>query len=298
MRFAAYRKLTDPAARVADWPWPRLRDWLSQVRPYHGSKEDRKQSCPLWSPADLVVPRRMNRNVRAVTAMVLDYDGGVDPGEALDEWDGYERLVHTTWSHAPMEPRCRVVLPLASPIPADVWSAVYRDVLDQHRLPADKVTLDPSRAFYVPASGAEDCAQVFAEAGELYDLADRVEPARERLREEQEAQRAAIAARLGEVADEFVEASEAVRELRRLYEIDPERREAAGVMMGAQIVKAGPLAAWAARDMPCPGCGRGSLWWPLAPRAVTVAMCDHRNSCGYTTHIFDYLKEYADGADR
>lgn len=297
MRFAAYRKLTDPAARVADWSWPRLRDWLSQVRPYHGSKDDRKGLCPLWSPVDLAIPRRANRNVRAVTALVLDYDDDVDPGEALDEWGGFERLVHTTWSHLPVAPRCRVVLPLASPIPADVWSEVYRGVLDEHKLPADRMTLDPARAFYVPASGAEDCAQVFAESGALLDLADRVEPARERLCEEQEAQREAIAARLGEVADEFVEASEALRELRRLYEVDPDRRESAGRIMGGQIVKAGPMSTWAARDMPCPGCGRASLWWPLMPRAVTVAMCDHRNSCGHALHIFDYLKEYADGAD-
>ena len=296
MRFAAYRKLTDPSARVADWSWPRLRDWLAQVRPYHGSKEDRKASCPLWSPVDLVVPRRANANVRAVSALVLDYDDDVDPGEALDEWDGFERLVHTTWSHAPMAPRCRVVIPLASPIPADVWSSIYRGVLDEHRLPADRQTLDPARAFYLPASGAEDCAQVFTESGEMMDLSERVEPTRERLRAELAEQQQAIAARVGDVAAEFGEASEAVRELRRLYEVDPDRREAAGVMMGAAIVKAGPLGTWAARDMPCPGCGRGSLWWPLVPKVWTFARCDHRDSCGYEIHLFDYIKEYANGA--
>lgn len=297
MRFAAYRRLLDPQARVADWGWPRLRSWLSEVRPHHGSKADRKQACPLWSPVDLVYPTRANRNVRAVTALVLDYDDDVDPGDALDEWDGYERLVHTTWSHAPMAPRCRVVMPLASPIPADVWSDIYRAVLRSHSLPADGQTCDPARAFYVLSSGLEDCAQVFAESGDLYDLSGQVEPVRERIRREEEERRAEVAARVSEASEAFADASSAIRELRRLYEIDPDRRESAGVMMGATIVKSGKMSTWAARDMTCPGCGRQSLWWPLAPNRSTDAMCDHRNTCGYVSHLLDYIQRYADGAD-
>jgi len=291
MRFAAYRKLTDPSARVADWPWERLRDWLSKVRPYHGSKEDRKESCPLWSPVDLVRPRRANRNVHAVTALVLDYDDDVDPGEAFDEWDGFERLVHTTWSHTPTEPRCRVVMPLASPISAAVWLPLHKAILQEHSLEADAVTCDPSRAYYLPAVGMHDCAQAWAESGELLDLSSRAH--------QLEAQRRADlvrveaeAARSREAAARYIDdVGTAARRAARLFATDPDRRRMAARIVGAQLVEGLDPASHIARHAPCPKCGRASVWWAIYPTRARGVFCNHRNSCDFSLSLYDYIKE-------
>lgn len=297
MWFAAYRKLTDPAATTRQWSWDRVCRWLSVVRPYHGSKVDRKDVCPLWSPVKMTAPKRANRNVESVHALVMDYDDDVDINEAIDEWDGFEMLAHTTWSHAPMQPRCRVVLPLASPIPAVVWSDIYRDVLREHRLPGDGQTCDQARAFYVPAVGANDCAQVSHERGRLLDLSDRVGPAMEAAQRREAEHRAAIRERLKNHAPEFVEIGEAMRQVRELYEVDPGRRETAARLVGAEVAQAGALKTWVARHALCPNCGLETVWWPLAPTRTTSVMCDHRKTCGFTMHLFDYVKEYGDASD-
>jgi hypothetical protein len=296
MWFAAYRKLTDPAATTRQWSWERVCRWLSVVRPYHGSKEDRKHSCPLWSPVEMLAPQRANRNVLSVHALVMDYDDDVEINDAMDAWDGFEMLAHTTWSHAPMSPRCRVVLPLASPIPAVVWSDIYREVLAEHRLPGDGQTCDQARAFYVPAAGMHDCTQVAHEEGRLLDLSPRVAPAMEAAQAREAEHRASIRERLRHHAPEFAEVGRGLRQVRELYEVDPARRETAARLVGAEVVQAGALSTWVARHALCPLCGLETVWWPLAPAHTTSVMCDHKKHCGFTMHLFDYVREFGHAA--
>jgi hypothetical protein len=48
-----------------------------------------------------------------------------------------------------------------------------------------------------------------------------------------------------------------------------------------------------ADGVPCPGCGRPSAWFFLAPHRATRARCKHRKSCGWTGPLTDLLARAA-----
>jgi len=78
------------------------------------ARREAKRDLRLWSPA-VYAPGapRGSEGVRAISAMVLDYDRPVDPDEVRATWEAWFHVVHTTWSHTPSRPRLRVVVPLA-----------------------------------------------------------------------------------------------------------------------------------------------------------------------------------------
>jgi hypothetical protein len=291
MKIAAYRSLQETSAHCVDWSWERVRAWLQDVREWHGDLEARKASCPLWSPVIMRAPRRANRNILAVTALVLDYDSGTDLDEAMDAWDGYERVGHTTWRHAPMEPRCRVVMPLASPISAAVWRPLHKAILQEHSLEADAVTCDPSRAYYLPSVGLHDCAQAWAESGEILDLSSRASEIEVKRRADL-ARVEAEAARSREAAARYIDdVGTAARHAARLFATDPDRRRMAAQLVGAELVEGLDAAGHIVRHAPCPKCSRASVWWAIHPTRARGVFCNHRNSCDFTLSLYDYIKE-------
>lgn len=84
-----------------------------------------KRDLRLWSPT-LYTPGapRGSEGVVAVGCLVLDYDAGT-PDDAAYTWESWFHLVHSTWSHRPERPRFRVILPLARPVAAEDWAAVW-----------------------------------------------------------------------------------------------------------------------------------------------------------------------------
>ena len=59
-----------------------------------------KRDLRIWSPT--LYPagaERHNDEVEALSAMVLDYDGGVTLEQASSDWRDTFHIVHTTWSH-------------------------------------------------------------------------------------------------------------------------------------------------------------------------------------------------------
>jgi hypothetical protein len=60
---------------------------------------------------------------------------------------------------------------------------------------------------------------------------------------------------------------------------DPIMRRDLADRMGARF--RGPPGDETAHGMPCPRCGRNSVWFPLLPRKHPQAMCEHMNSCGW-----------------
>jgi KaiC/GvpD/RAD55 family RecA-like ATPase len=118
-------------------------------RPFRGD-----MAQPGWSAARFNPPVRVDANVVAMTAIVLDYDG--DGGETLEDaermWRVFYGLVHTTRRHEPEAHRFRVVLPLVHEIAPDnykrLWTFVVR--MSGHRV--DPKTRNPSRFWYVPGS--------------------------------------------------------------------------------------------------------------------------------------------------
>ena len=107
-----------------------------------------KTNRELWSPV-IYYPNttRANRNVQAVTCLVVDMDG-----EAFDHarLDGLEYLAYTTWSHTPEDQHWHLVLPLAYPVPADRWHEVWTSLHERINVVGDPQTKDPARIFYRP----------------------------------------------------------------------------------------------------------------------------------------------------
>ena len=107
-----------------------------------------KTQRELWSPV-IYYPdtTRGNRNVQFVTCLVVDMDG-----EAFDHarLDGLEYLAYTTWSHTPDDQHWHLVLPLAHPVPAELWYDVWTSLHEKINVVGDPQTKDPARIFYRP----------------------------------------------------------------------------------------------------------------------------------------------------
>lgn len=277
MRTAWYRHARDPRPVLREVDWPMLAVTLRQFREHRGDKESRLRTCPLWSPVHLREGgRRRIADVLEVTALVLDYDDGLTLTQALAKWDGLERVGHTTWSHSAEAPRCRVILPLAAPIPADGWSDLYKAQVEE----ADRQCCDPSRAYFLPAIGAGGPHAARFEPGEILDLRPQhaeVLASREREREEREA-RAIQRRRSWATSPEALEL-----EVRRRLRTDPEARRVLAGRLGAQIVTrpSGEVA----RRIPCPACSRPSCYYYLDPTRLKRAVCEHENSCAWRGHL-------------
>jgi hypothetical protein len=108
----------------------------------------RKDQRALWSPV-IYAPgtTRANRNVEAVTCLVVDMDG-----EAFDHarLDGLEWMAYTTWSHRPGDEHWHLVLPLKDPVPAHMWEQVWTRLHERINVVGDPATKDPARIFYLP----------------------------------------------------------------------------------------------------------------------------------------------------
>lgn len=115
-----------------------------------------KESGQVWSPVVFKSKqnRRANESIAELTAAVLDLD------HATPHWgllDGVEYAAHTTHSHAPGDPRWRLVLPFAEVCPADQWADVWPRLRAAFAPEADESAKDVSRAYLWPACrpGAE-----------------------------------------------------------------------------------------------------------------------------------------------
>lgn len=130
-------------------PKPLAESWVQLFCRLSIRKETRrKDQRALWSPV-IYKPgtNRANRNVEAVTCLVVDMDG-----EAFDHarLDGLEYMAYTTWSHRPGDEHWHLVLPLKDPVPADRWSEVWTALHERINVVGDPATKDPARIFYLP----------------------------------------------------------------------------------------------------------------------------------------------------
>ncbi|MEO0321719.1 MAG: hypothetical protein AAF447_02090 [Myxococcota bacterium] len=143
-----------------------------------------KRDLRLWSPT-LYRPggRRTSGDVLALSCLVLDHDDGTAP-EALSAcWAGWLHVVHSTWSHTPALPKLRVCLPLAQPVRADHWRAVWAWGAARAGDHADPALKSPASTYALPATPSPDAARLaFVRPGALLDpvalgLARAAEPA-------------------------------------------------------------------------------------------------------------------------
>ena len=186
MDFFALESATQSAPPVVrSWPWPRFLEWLDRERDVSAlrgvdaakAKRHRSRHLPAFAPVKLRDPKvRAGRNVESLSALVLDFDQGGDLETVLDRWDGWERFAYTTWSHRPEAPRCRLVLPLAVPIPAEHWPALYAPIAEKNG--SDVSCSDPGRIHFVPAEGLGGPHKRVHVPGRYLDLSERYEAVR------------------------------------------------------------------------------------------------------------------------
>lgn len=276
----AHTRETTPIHRELSWHG--LRNTLTTYRDHAGDKAARLQRAPLWSPARIEGDRRAS-NVVEVSCLVLDHDDGEHIADAASRWGDWAHIVYTTWSHTSEHHRCRVVVPLAQPVPGRMWSAVYRDTMQRLGIPADPACSDPCRMYYVPCIGAGGPHMRVALDGPYFDMLPRAmelheaQRARERRRaEDAEARAARIRRKVDTVADE-------ARAVIEVMQCDAAARRRAVEQCGGQITADGTRA----KRAMCPSCGRGSVWWYIDSDGP--AMCDHEKSCGYRDGLGRYL---------
>lgn len=237
-----------------------------------------KLSLACWSPT-IYKPgaTRGADGVEAVTCLVLDYDDGTLPDEALAPWADWPTMLYSTWNHTDEHPRLRVVLVLDEPVPAHAWPRAWRWAWERSGGHIDPACKDPSRLYVLPAvkhRNAPYVRDVRDPGGALL----RVDW--ERLPEPDPPLRAGPPQAIERVRLPPDQARQVAR--LRLREHRGVRERAAEVI-GAKV---GPRRA---DRIPCPKCGRPSVWFWLEPGVQSTVTCTHRNSCGWWGHLDELL---------
>lgn len=120
---------------------------------------------PLFSPASFDPPLRAKANARELSLLVLDLDHAAKLGTIKSGLSQLEcaHIISSTHSHLRKtesnpnaEPRFRVVLPLAEPIPAARFLSLWNYVKNKTGLFVDESAKDESRIFYTPAIASTD----------------------------------------------------------------------------------------------------------------------------------------------
>ena len=143
--------------------WSQLRTRLLQ----HVERAD-KFAGDLYSPVTYAEgAKRGNAGVLQVNALVIDLDG-----EALDvalpNIADLEFVAYTTFSHKADDPHWHLVLPLASPVPACDWSAVWHGAHQQIGLGGDIKTKDVARIFFLPQHAPDSVHQTLVNSGDWF----------------------------------------------------------------------------------------------------------------------------------
>lgn len=224
-----------------------------------------KRALPAWSPARFSGASRRAVEVVELSSIVLDLDGGDADAVSL-AWSPWLHVLHSTWSNTPENPRFRLVAPLAKPVLVAAWSAAW--AWATARTPtADPACKDPSRLYFRPAVRSLEQPH-FARVvdGDVLDVLPLL-LANSPALHHPDAKRARVPAR---------QMAQVVR--RRLAQ-DAGTRERVAGELGAPVVGIGD--GRRAEHLPCPLCGRPSVWFLVSPHRQSRAHCDHRKSCGW-----------------
>lgn len=121
-----------------------------------GSDKERKteKDGTGWIPCSVLDQggRRNQENMGQTHLLVLDIDTGMGLDDVKIRINGYEAVIHSTYSHSPEKPKWRVVLPLLTPIPAGDVGAIFDHFQERFDGLLDaSCGHDSSRLFYLPA---------------------------------------------------------------------------------------------------------------------------------------------------
>ena len=130
---------------------------------------------PLWAPVEVSeTSSRKNVSVVSISAMVLDFDAGTTPDEALGSLriKGLAFVAHSSHSHSFAQPKFRVVLPFSRPVPVSAWPAVWKHLHQEHGPQSDVACKNPARIYYLPSCPPEGLREAWStwSAGALIDI--------------------------------------------------------------------------------------------------------------------------------
>ena len=137
--------------------------WVSKARAKRPNFNfTRKQDLPLWSPVKLKDgTTRGNKNVEAVFALCLDFDGNAPVDDVEELWSDNLMCVHTTWSHTEQKPHARVIIALSRPVSVEEHGKLVRWAMrrcEEAGLEPDPSCKDASRSWFMPAAAPEHAA--------------------------------------------------------------------------------------------------------------------------------------------
>jgi len=265
----------EPHARAPSWD--RLEATLTTPTVV-GDKP--KPDLAAWSPTIYREgTTRGQAGVEAVSCLVLDYDEGTTVEEALFRWSEWPGMLHTSISHTEATPKFRVVLPLAEPIKAREWPAVWAWANEHAGGAVDGKCKDAARLYFLPAIRSPTSpwhAQSWRPPGgflgtdvpwaiHLEDLArPKPKPVPRPTLYVTTPKRRAYA-------------------LAAMLKTDPYARLELAKQLGARVDGEPPLA----RRVACPQCKRAAVWFPIHPDRRHTAECNHKGSCGWYGDLFD-----------
>lgn len=161
MNVSRFNSAADSTPKPGDVVWPEGFDDFREVdgTPRQGIKDPGKDG-PGWSPTTYGTPYRKDDHVLLIHALVLDYDSGaLDAEDTLSRWDGYERVLHSTYKPG----RWRVIIPYETPLSPHDHARVYQWAIKREGTLIDATCKNPSRFFYWPCARTDlDIEPTFA----------------------------------------------------------------------------------------------------------------------------------------
>lgn len=230
-----------------------------------------KFACPFFLVGGFTSDVRRNDAFEHASVVALDIEGGPTTRAAHERFRDLRHLIYTTWRHSRDAHRFRVVFPLARDVDALEYKLLWASLAARLGSGVDVLTKDLARALFLPAvrpDGRRAAAAIWSGAPLLDpDVVLPGEPSRPSARSPRPARA------MGPLTLPWDAARVAARH--RLAN-EPEARQRAATFLRARV------RGQCAHDVVCPGCGRPSVWFWLAPGRLTGARCKHLNSCGWT----------------
>ena len=172
-QISLFRHKRDTNAQLVERTWEQL------CANFREPQVRAEKDGPLFSPAVFDPPVRAKLNVKRLSLLVLDLDHAAKLGTIKSRLSLLECafIISSTHSHLRQtesnpsaEPRFRVVVPLAEPIPAARFLSLWSYVKQMTHLNVDEAAKDESRIFYTPAISSESSEyECFIQEGSFLD---------------------------------------------------------------------------------------------------------------------------------
>ena len=246
------------------------------------ARKEAKGTLPCWSPASFAAcTTRLSGNALALSCVVFDYDDGTTPAFAVAPWSQYPFFLSSTWSHSDLAPRFRLVLPLEEPVPAAYWKQAWAWAVERSAGQIDRSCSDPARMYLLPAVPSSDHPYLYEHrdpGGRLLRIDWEKLPAPSRV-----TTRTSRATHRSVPVGVRIQPSLSRRRVQQLLKTSGAARERAAERLGATVTGG------RAEHIDCPSCEQDSVWFYLAPGPQTVALCNHKNSCGWVGFLDQLL---------